>query len=233
MGDTQEVVYENTSTSNYNDLSNIVSRNNSEIIKNLMLSLGYFLFATISLDALQNTYKYPIIFIRNIIYIIAFFGISYTYMESVKISYFGDIDVKDRTLSVNKTILFNIGAILYGLLSIFNKDTKYHMGIFYNKMVTKPTFFGVELDGLIAFVGHILLLATYVLQNTGWYMMSLVSMLFVVSNIIAFSTNIKIDHVKYKWLYYSVLIGSLLIGFGYSIDIILTIQRILGNNTAL
>ena len=99
------------------------------------------------------------------------------------------------------------------------------MNVFFSTMVAKPTLFGIELDGLLVFVGHILLLASYVLQNTYWFITVIAAMLFVISHTIAVVTNIKINHVKYKWLYYSVLIGSIFIGLGYSYDIIHILHR--------
>ena len=225
MGDTQEVIYENTSTSNYNDLAEVVSNKNTEIIKNAILSIGYLLFAIISLYSLRNTHKDPILLFKNSIFCIAFFGISYTYMVQVTESYTGDIDIRSNTSSVNQILFFNICAISYGLLSIFYKDPRYHMNVFFSTMVAKPTLFGIELDGLLAFVGHILLLSSYVLQNTYWFITVIAAMLFVISHIIAFVTNLKIDHVKYKLLYYSILIGSILLGLGYSYDIALTLNR--------
>ena len=225
MGDTQEVIYENTSTSNYNDLSDVVSRNNSEIIKNAMLAIGYFLFAAISMYSLRNTHKDPILLVKNILFCIAFLGISYTYMVRVTESYIGDIDIRSKTSSVNQILFFNICAVIYGLLCIFYKNPNYHMNVFFSTMVAKPTLFGIELDGLLVFVGHILLLLSYVLQNTYWSITVIAAMLFVISNIIAFVTNLKIDHVKYKLLYYSILIGSILLGLGYSYDIALTLNR--------
>ena len=225
MDDTQEVIYENTSTSNYNDLSDVVSRNNSEIIKNAMLAIGYFLFAAISMYSLRNTHKDPILLVKNILFCIAFLGISYTYMVRVTESYIGDIDIRSKTSSVNQILFFNICAVIYGLLCIFYKNPNYHMNVFFSTMVAKPTLFGIELDGLLVFVGHILLSLSYVLQNTYWSITVIAAMLFVISHIIAFATNIKIDHVKYKLLYYSILIGSILLGLGYSYDIALTLNR--------
>ena len=225
MTDTQEVIYENTSTSNYNDLSDVVSRKNSEIIKNSMLAIGYFLFAAISMYSLRNTHKDPILLVKNILFCIAFLGISYTYMVQVPESYIGDIDIRDKITSVNKMVFFNICAVIYGLLCIFYKNTNYHMNVFFSTMVAKPTLFGIELDGLMAFVAHTLVLIFYLLQESYWFIPFIAAMFFVISNIIAFATNIKIDNVKHKWLYYSILIGSILLGLGYSYDIALTLNR--------
>lgn len=225
MDDTQEVIYENTSTSNYNGFVEVVSNKNTETIKNAILAIGYLLFAIISLYSLRNTHKDPILLFKNSIFFIAFFGISYTYMVQVTESYTGDIDIRSKTSSVNQMMFFNICVIIYGLLCIFYKNPNYHMNVFFSTMVAKPTLFGIELDGLFVFVGHILLLSSYVLQNTYWFITVIAAMLFVISNTIAFVTNLKIDHVKYKWLYYSVLIGSIFIGLGYSYDIALTLNR--------
>ena len=92
-------------------------------------------------------------------------------------------------------------------------------------MVAKPTLFGIELDGLMAFFAHTLLLIFYLLQESYWFIPFIAAMFFVISNILAFATNIKIDNVKHKWLYYSILIGSMLLGLGYSYDIALTLNR--------
>jgi hypothetical protein len=144
-------------------------------------------------------------------------------MVQVTESYTGDIDIRSKTSSVNQMMFFNICVIIYGLLCIFYKNPNYHMNIFFSTMVAKPTLFGIEFDGLMAFIGHILLSLSYVLQNTYWSITVIAAMLFVISNIIAFVTNLKIDHVKYKLLYYSILIGSILLGLGYSYDIALTL----------
>ena len=227
MDNTQEVIYENTSTSNYKELSNIVSRPQEEIVKNAILTIGYFLFAVISLHSIQHTYLEPITLLKNVLFSIAFSGISYTYGENTVKSYKGDVDIKNQIYSINNLVIFNICAVLYGLLCIFYNDSRYQMNSFFRSTVKKPTLFGIEIDGLFAFIAHSLLLLPVIINNTGYMISTIVSLIFIVSYILSFSYNLNINHMKNKWLYYIISLGSLLLITGYIYDIVLIVKDML------
>lgn len=214
--DTQSVVFENASTNNYNALADTFSRSQSETIKDTIISIGYFIFASISLTSFRDTYMDPMLFIKNMLLCIAFYGISYTYMSDASRSNMHNLDIIN-IYSTRQNALYNGLIIIYALLCIFHKDARYHMNVFYRVTVKKPTIFGIEIDGILNLTAHTLLLMSLIYNVTGLTVPLIVTILFIISYLILFIFNLNRTNVKNDWLYYAIFAGSffLLVGYGY------------------
>lgn len=218
--DTQSVVFENASIRNYNVLVDTISRSQSETIKDTIISIGYFIFGSISLTSLRHTYMDPMLFIKNVLICIAFYGISHTYMYDASSSNMHHFDIVNKIYSARQNVLYNGLIVIYALLSIFYKDTRYHMNVFYRVAVKKPTMFGIEIDGILTLVAHTLLLMTLIYNVTGLTAPLIVSILFIISYSILFVFNLNRTNIKNEWLYSAIFVGSFLLIAGYGYDFI-------------
>jgi len=187
----------------------------------VLLIVGYSLFGGISIFSLLNTYHDPILFLKNILFLIAFFGISYDYY--LKYTEPNTMNIENNTTFTHRFFIYNICILLYGLLSIFYKDTRFHMNVFYRSFVHKPTINGLELDAILAFIAHSLLITTVVVNNTDTRILNIVYLLFIISYGMSFLYNLlTTTTVKNKLLFYAINLGSFCMLLGYISEIIYT-----------
>jgi hypothetical protein len=195
---------ENAQVDEYNETIDTINTYTIRRTIDLLLLFGYILFSIVALFALIKTHNDSILFIRNILFLIGFLGIATEYYFKYKSE---NTIALSHVITDNRFIFYNTCMVLYGIVSILYKNSKYHMNVFYRKMVEKPTIFGLEIDALLVFISHCLLIVTKFIRNTYSYnIMYIIDAIFIGSYAMSFIYNINTPIVKNKLLYYIITI---------------------------
>lgn len=190
-------------------------------VTDMLLAGGYTLFGVVSLFSLKETRHDPILLIKNILFCVAFLGIAYEYY----LKYTAQHTIKFEHDTVSKFIFYNICVVLYGLTSIFYRNTKHHMHVFYRAATEKPAIYGLEIDALLTFISHGLLTISAFTTTNLHILLMVVYLLFIISFGMAFVSNILTGTVKNRALYYAIAIGSCMMIIGYIYELIAEIKN--------
>jgi len=189
----------------------------------LLLLFGYILFGAVAVTSLLETYKDPILFLRNLLFVIGFIGIATEYY----FKYTTETTIETQHIISNKRFLFyNACMVLYGIISILYANSKYHMNVFYRIFVDKPTLFGLEIDALLVFISHSFLVSTaFIHQSDSSILLDIIYGIFIVSYLLSFYYNAITPIIKNQLLYYIITIGSLSLLMGYLFEFELQLQK--------
>jgi len=186
-------------------------------IAHILCAVGYLCFALISSMTFLTSYKKPIELTKNILFCVAFFGISIVYFEKFFAKHVTGI--YEVLTSFNKFFLFNIMLVLYGLLAILY-TTKYHTYNFYKSSVKRFSIFGIEIDGLLFVLCHVFLLLSVLTKHFKLPIYSLAIVLLLCSyGLVLFTNYLKSDSIKNKLLYNIINFASIALLLGYSAEL--------------
>ena len=210
-----------TELDNYDHTLKLLRDYDLRKVTDMLLAGGYTLFGVVSLFSLKDTRHDPILLIKNVLFCVAFLGIAYEYY----LKYTAQHTIKFEEDTVSKFIFYNICVVLYGLTSIFYRNTKHHMHVFYRAATEKPSIYGLEIDALLTFISHALLTISAFMTTNLHILLMVVYLLFIISFGMAFVSNILTGTVKNWALYYAIAIGSCLMIIGYIYEMIAEIKN--------
>jgi len=205
-----------TELDNYDHTLQLLRDYNLRKITDLLLAGGYTLFGVVSLFSLKDTRHDPILLIKNVLFCVAFLGIAYEYY----LKYAAQHTIKFEHDIVSKFVFYNICIVLYGLTSIFYRNTKYHMHVFYRPATEKPAIHGLEIDALLTFISHALLTISAFMTTNLHILLMVVYVLLLISFSMSFISNILTQTVQNRALYYAIAIGSCLMIIGYIYELV-------------
>jgi len=212
-----------TELDNHDHTLQLLRNYNLRKITDMLLAGGYTLFGVVSLFSLNETRHDPILLIKNVLFCVAFLGIAYEYY--LKYAAQHTIKFEHDTVSMSKFVFYNICVVLYGLTSIFYRNTKYHMHVFYRVATEKAAIYGLEIDALLTFISHTLLTISAFTTTNLHILLMVVYLLFIISFSMSFVSNILTRTVKNWVLYYAIAIGSCMMIIGYIYELIAEIKN--------
>jgi hypothetical protein len=186
----------------------------------LLCAIGYLCFALISSMTFLTSYKNPIELTKNILFCVAFFGISSVYFEKFLAKHV--TGTHEVLTNFYEFFVFNIMLVIYGLLAILY-TTKYHIYSFYKSPVKRFSIFGIEIDGLLFVLCHALLLLSVLTTKHFKLPIFLLAIVLLLCSygLVLFTNYLKSDSMKNKLLYNIINFASLALLIGYSTELLM------------
>ena len=204
-----------------------ISMNNDYFLHRLasiLCCIGYFVFGAIALVSLRDTYHEPLNLVKNLLFCLAFFGISHIYLEDFITRNTNEFFNKLST--AKRFEIFNIFLIIYGILCFTVPERKYHMFTFYRTAVERPHINEIEIDGFLIILSHLLLGLSLFAQQYSEIILIICFSLYIFSYGMSFILNMMTDsRSKYGMMFYAILFGSVFLTIGYSLELFLLVAQ--------